>query len=81
MAGLELTDDGLEALVNAFYARVRADEPGAESPDYRRDSKWERVHLPHTWNTKDVFDDVIRGVQHDGSPLRGSRGGGDPLQR
>lgn len=25
MAGLELTDDGLEALVNAFYARVRAD--------------------------------------------------------
>ena len=25
MAGLELTDEGLEALVGAFYARVRAD--------------------------------------------------------
>ncbi|MCW6531974.1 group III truncated hemoglobin [Sphingomonas sp. MMSM20] len=25
MAGLELTDEGLEALVNAFYARVRQD--------------------------------------------------------
>jgi beta-galactosidase len=44
---------------------LRADEAGAESPDYLRDSKWQSVRLPHTWNTKDVFDEepgYYRGI-------------------
>ena len=36
---------------------VRADVPGAESPDYQEGAEWTPVDLPHTWNTADTFDD------------------------
>ncbi|MGD9126758.1 MAG: hypothetical protein PVH19_05200 [Planctomycetia bacterium] len=45
----------------------RNDVAGADSRDYLegKKSKWETVDLPHTWNTKDIFDDTpgyYRGI-------------------
>ncbi|MGD9126757.1 MAG: glycoside hydrolase family 2 TIM barrel-domain containing protein [Planctomycetia bacterium] len=47
---------------------IRSDEAGADSRDFEevtraekkknKKSKWKTVNLPHTWNTKDIFDDV-----------------------
>ena len=41
------------------------DDAGIESPDYMAAEEWPSVNLPHTWNTKDILDDVpgyFRGV-------------------
>jgi beta-galactosidase len=34
------------------------DDAGIESPDYSGAERWPTVELPHTWNTKDILDDV-----------------------
>jgi beta-galactosidase len=44
---------------------LRTDAAGAESPDYQEGLGWQDVDLPHTWNTKDTFDDepgYYRGI-------------------
>jgi len=51
--------------ISAGWRFLRTDAAGAESPDYQEGTGWQGVDLPHTWNTKDTFDDepgYYRGI-------------------
>jgi beta-galactosidase len=57
---IRISDD-----ISTGWQFLRQDAAGAESPDYEAVSGWQNVDLPHTWNTKDTFDDVpgyYRGI-------------------
>ncbi len=54
----------IDRVINAGWKFVRRDVAGASSRDFR-DSRWENVSLPHTWNAQDGADggnDYYRGA-------------------
>lgn len=59
LAGLSirlLASERLILNINPDWRFIKADPPGASSPDYDH-SHWEVVSLPHTYNDTDTFDD------------------------
>lgn len=54
---LALCDDRVTEDISKGWRFKRADVAGADSRDFLGDPKWKKVNLPHTWNTKDIFDD------------------------
>ena len=68
--------------VNDGWRFWNDDAPGAEAPAFD-DGSWGRVHLPHTWNAEDAFDDVPgyrRGVGWYRRTLRLGSEVGDPIR-
>lgn len=70
MAGLELTDEGLEALVGAFYARVRADaELGPVFNDAVDDWPEHLEKLSAFWSSVMRTSQNHEGGRYKGQPL------------